>query len=60
MFTNSQKHDMCRAALTDFELIQPVLDFIRQSQKLYTLEEELHDYDQLTRNTLEAQIDFVL
>jgi|GEM_PF-6782649 len=46
--------------MTVFELVKPVIDFIKQNQKLQTLETELYEYDLLTKNTVEARIDFVL
>jgi hypothetical protein len=46
--------------MTVFELVKPVIDFIKQNRKLQTLETELYEYDLLTKNTVEARIDFVL
>ena len=46
--------------MTVFELITPVLHFIKQNNNLMSIEEEYHNYDLLTRNTPEAKIDFVI
>jgi hypothetical protein len=50
----------CRADVMVFELVQPMLDFIKQSNKLQTLESEFLNYDTLTKNTVEAKMDFIL
>jgi len=60
VFTNSQKRDMCRDGVTVFELVRPMLDFIKQNKRLQTLEADFRDYDMLTKNTVEAQMDFIL
>ena len=51
---------MCRDGVTVFELITPMLDFIKQNRKLQTLEADFRDYDILTKNTVEARMDFIL
>ena len=50
----------CRDGVTVFELITPMLDFIKQNRRLQTLEADFRDYDMLTKNTVEAQMDFIL
>jgi len=37
-----------------------MLDFIKQNKRLQTLEADFRDYDMLTKNTVEAQMDFIL
>lgn len=50
----------CRDGVTVFELVRPMLDFIKQNKRLQTLEADFRDYDMLTKNTVEAQMDFIL
>jgi hypothetical protein len=45
--------------VTVFEL-NPVIDFIKQNKRLQTLEADFRDYDMLTKNTVEARMDFIL
>ena len=49
-----------RDGVTVFELVRPMFDFIKQNRRLQTLETDFRDYDMLTKNTVEAQMDFIL
>ena len=56
---NFQNVFVGRDEVTVFEL-NPVIDFIKQNKRLQTLEADFRDYDMLTKNTVEARMDFIL